>query len=227
LNRRWPRPVVGTLAAAALFGGLLGAVVPGTADAATCAPRTGPAQRQVERYLGLKVDGIASTADCLAVQRFQRRMDIRPAAGYAGPLTGSVVGRLAGAALGSCGSSAGVRICLDLTHQVLWVTRSGKRIYGPVPARTGRAGLRTPAGTFRIQDKKVSTTSSIFKGVPLPYWQRFYRDMGFHQTPSWLYEPNTPGSHGCVNLLPVDAKALFALTKTGTPVRIFGRKPGT
>jgi hypothetical protein len=204
----------GAVAAAALAGGVLGAVLPSTAQAATCAPRTGPTQRQVERYLGLRVDGTASTADCLAVRRFQYRMDIRPAAGYAGPLTGSVVARLTGAALGNCGTSAGVRICLDLTHQVVWVTRGGKRIY-------------TPAGSFRIQEKKVSTTSSIFKGVPLPYWERFHRDMGFHQTPSWLYAPETPGSHGCVNLLPADAKALYSLTKPGTPVRIFGRKPGT
>jgi lipoprotein-anchoring transpeptidase ErfK/SrfK len=227
----WLRPVLartaGVAAAAALVGGVFGALTPSTAQAAGCAPRTGPTQRQVERYLGLPVNGTASYADCVAVQRFQLRMDIRPAAGYAGPLTGSVVARLSGAALGSCGSSAGIRVCVDLTHQVMWISRSGKRIYGPVPIRTGRVGLVTPAGTFRIGNKKVSTTSSIFKGVPLPYWEQFYRDMGFHQTPSWLYAPNTPGSHGCINLLPPDAKALFKLTKVGTPVRIFGRKPGT
>lgn len=218
---------LGAVTAAALVGGVLGAFIPATAQAAACTPRTGPAQRSVERYLGLRVDGVASHSDCLAIQRFQRRMDIRPTAGYAGPLTASVVARLTGAALGSCGYSVGVRVCVDLTHQVMWVTKSGKRIHGPVPIRTGRTGLRTPSGTFRIGNKKVSTTSSIFKGVPLPYWEQFYRDMGFHQTPSWLYEPDTPGSHGCINLLPPDAKALFRLTKVGTPVRIFGRKPGT
>jgi peptidoglycan hydrolase-like protein with peptidoglycan-binding domain len=228
---RWLRPAALRLAGAAvttaLVGGAVVALLPAPAQAAGCAPRTGPSQRQVERYLGLPVDGVASVSDCLAVRRFQRRMDIRPAAGYAGPLTGSVAARLAGAALGSCGYSTGVRVCVDLTHQVMWVTRSGKRIRGPVPIRTGRANLRTPSGNFRILGKKVSTTSTIFKGVPLPYWERFHLDMGFHETPSWLYAPNTPGSHGCINLLPADAKALFKLTRIGTPVRIFGRKPGT
>lgn len=212
--------------AAVLAGASFGILVPSAAQAAGCAPRTGPAQRQVESYLGLPVDGTASHADCVALQRFQQRMDIRPAAGYAGPLTSRIVSRLSGASLGSCGYSAGIRICVDLTHQVMWVTRSGKRIHGPVPIRTGRKGLTTPAGVYKIQDRKVSTTSSIFQ-VTLPYWQRFFRDMGFHQTTTWLYDPGSPGSHGCINLLPPDARALFSYAKRGTPVKIFGRKPGT
>jgi len=227
---RWSRRALlrcGTLSlTVVLVGAGLGVLMPSTAQAAGCTPRTGPAQRQVEAYLGLSVDGVASKSDCLAVQRFQRRMDIRPTAGYAGPLTSSVVSRLANASLGSCGYSAGVRVCVDLTHQVMWVTRSGKRVHGPVPIRTGRTGLITPTGSFRIQDKKLSTISSYFK-VKLPYWQRFYRDMGFHQTTTWLYDPGSPGSHGCINLLPADAKALWSYTKSGTPVKIFGRKPGT
>lgn len=225
----WLRPALrrsAVLVATVVVGGGLGALVPSAADAAGCSARTGPAQRQVERHLGRPVDGVASHADCVAVQTFQRRMGIRPAAGYAGPLTSKVVSRLAGASLGACGYSAGIRICVDLTHQVMWVTRSGQRIRGPVPIRTGRTGLRTPAGMYRIQGKKVNTISTIFK-VKLPYWQRFYRDMGFHQTTTWLYDPGSPGSHGCINLLPADAKALYSLTTIGTPVKIFGRKPGT
>jgi lipoprotein-anchoring transpeptidase ErfK/SrfK len=59
----------------------------------------------------------------------------------------------------------------------------------------------------------------------MPYWQQFHRDMGFHETPSYLYQG--PGSHGCLNLLRRDAVTLYGLTKRGTPVQIFGRKPGT
>jgi lipoprotein-anchoring transpeptidase ErfK/SrfK len=108
----------------------------------------------------------------------------------------------------------------------MWVMSGSRRTYGPVPIRTGRKGLTTPAGAFRIQDKKVTTTSSYFK-VKLPYWQRFYRDMGFHQTTTYLYDSRIPGSHGCINLLPTDAQALFRITRGGTPVHIFGRKPGS
>jgi hypothetical protein len=210
----------------ALAGGLTALIPASPASAAGCAPRTGPNQRQVEKYLGLRVDGWASQADCLAVQRFQRRFDIRPTAGYAGPLTGSIVTRLSTAHYGQCGYSAATKVCVDLTSQVVWVTKAGKRTYGPVPVRSGRKNLTTPAGTFKIQDKKVTTVSSIF-GVKLPYWQRFYRDMGFHQTTTYLYDPKIPGSHGCLNLLPADAKALFGITARGTVVQIIGRKPGT
>ena len=211
---------------AAVAGGVLGLVPASSASAAGCAPRTGPYQRPVEKYLGLRVDGVASYADCIAVQNFQRRFDIRPAVGYAGPLTNSIVVRLSTAHYGQCAFSYYTRVCVDLTSQVMWVTKAGKRTYGPTPIRTGRKYLTTPAGFFSIQDKKISTVSSIFK-VKLPYWQRFYRDMGFHQTTTYLYDPQIPGSHGCINLLPSDAKALFGITARGTSVHIFGRKPGT
>jgi hypothetical protein len=196
------------------------------ASAAGCTPRTGPYQKIVESYLKLRVDGVASYADCVAVRNFQRRYDIRPAAGYAGPLTYNVVGRLAWANFRSCAFSYHTRVCVDLSRQVMWVTKANKRLYGPVPIRTGRRGLATPAGYFSITEKKISTTSSIFK-VKLPYWQRFYRDMGFHQSTTWLYDPKIPGSHGCINLLATDARALYNLTARGTSVHIFGRKPGT
>lgn len=220
--RRW----AAAAAVAAVAGGTMALVPVTPASAAGCAPRTGTHQRQVERLLGLRVDGVASYADCLAVQRYQRRFDIRPSAGYAGPLTYSVASRLASAHYGQCGRSYALRVCVDLTSQVMWVMRGGTKIYGPTPIRTGRKHLTTPAGYFGIQDKKVTTVSSIFK-VKLPYWQRFYRDMGFHQTTTYLYDAKIPGSHGCINLLPADAKALFNLTARGTSVHIFGRKPGT
>jgi peptidoglycan hydrolase-like protein with peptidoglycan-binding domain len=215
-----------TLLLAAGFVGVItgGLLVPATAQAAGCG--TGPYQRQVERFLKLRVDGVASAADCAAVKRFQSRMGVRPAAGYAGPLTYKVTQRLVAANLAGCGYTAGTRVCVDLTHQVMWVTRGRSRILGPTPIRTGRGGLTTPAGYFTIHDKKRSTVSTIFH-VKLPYWQRFYRDMGFHQTTTYLYDPNSPGSHGCINLLPTDAVRLYALTRTGTAVKIFGRKAGT
>jgi lipoprotein-anchoring transpeptidase ErfK/SrfK len=214
-------------AVVAVAGGALALAPASPAAAAGCTPRTGPYQKQVEKYLGLKVDGVASAADCVAVQRFQIRYDIRPTAGYAGPLTYSIVTRLSTAHYGSCGNSTITKVCVDMTSQVMWVIKGGsKRIYGPVPVRTGRKHSTTPAGSYRIGDKKLETVSSIFK-VKMKYWQRFYRDMGFHQSTTYLYDPSIPGSHGCINLLATDAKALYGITVTGTPVQVFGRKPGT
>ncbi|MFF0137426.1 L,D-transpeptidase family protein [Streptomyces sp. NPDC005227] len=52
-----------------------------------CAAGKGPHQRQVERWLKLAVDGRQSTADCEAVRAFQTKHGIKPANGYAGPVT--------------------------------------------------------------------------------------------------------------------------------------------
>jgi hypothetical protein len=211
------------------LGGAAGVLAPGSAaSAAGCSPKTGPYQRQVESLLGLKADGVASVADCLAVQKFQTRYGIQPNGGLAGPTTYSVATRLHNANVKGCPAPAhGRKVCVDLSDQVMWVLEGSKRIYGPTPVRTGRKGLTTPSGDFHIGDKKVDTISTIFH-VHLPYWERFYRDMGFHQTTTYLYDSAIPGSHGCINLLPADATALFALTTAGTtPVHIFGKKPGT
>lgn len=219
--------------------GLIGALVvagvgfapaPAAAASGPCST-SGSGQLAVERYLAahqgsygrVKVDGRQSAADCKAIKRFQVRFGISPAAGNAGPTTKAVARRLTKAAVSSC--RTGTRVCVDLTSQTFWLVRAGKVVLGPTPIRTGRAGgYRTPTGTFRIGAKKRVTTSSYY-GTKMPYWQHFYRDMGFHETPSYLYRG--PGSHGCVNLLRSDAVNLFRLTAKGTPVVVFGRKPGT
>jgi lipoprotein-anchoring transpeptidase ErfK/SrfK len=213
---------------AVLAGGVL---TPGIAHAAAqnCS-RTGPAQREVEEYIAahtaygrVKVDGRQSAADCKAIKKLQTRHGISPSNGYAGTVTRSIVRRLNAAQLSRC--RTGTRVCVDLTSQTMWMRSGGKVVLGPALIRTGKkGGYQTPAGSFRIGTKKRTTTSSYF-GTVMPYWQQFHRDMGFHETPSYLH--TGPGSHGCINLLRRDAVKLYELTKRGTPVTIFGRKPGT
>ncbi|MCW2568830.1 MAG: hypothetical protein JWN54_2927 [Mycobacterium sp.] len=218
------------LIVAMLVAGLGLAPAPASAATGPCGT-TGPGQLTVERYLAahvtlygaVTVDGRQSAADCAAIRRFQARLGISPASGLAGRTTKAVAQRLTRAAVSRC--HTGTRVCVDLTSQTFWMVRGGKVVLGPTTIRTGRAGgYRTPTGTFRIGAKKRMTRSSYF-GTKMPYWEHFYRDMGFHETPSYLHQG--PGSHGCVNLLRRDAISLFALTKKGTPVVIFGRKPGT
>jgi lipoprotein-anchoring transpeptidase ErfK/SrfK len=194
---------------------------------------TGPTQLVVERYLAahrefgkVTVDGKQSLADCAAIKKFQSRYGVRPVAGLAGPVSGRVATRLTNAAVKKCDATGAMTVCVDLTSQTMWVVRSGAVVLGPTPIRTGRAGLATPPGRYHIGGKKRYTISTIYK-VPLPYWQQFHADMGFHQTPSYLYEGDSPGSHGCINVLRRDAARLYELTDLGTPVHIFGRKPGT
>jgi lipoprotein-anchoring transpeptidase ErfK/SrfK len=184
----------------------------------------------VESYLArlgdykVTVDGAQSRKDCKAIKLFQRRYGIYPAKGRPGPVTAAVARRLVRTDLDACDAGSAMAVCLDLTHQTMWVVRGGEVVLGPTVVRTGRAGLTTPAGHYSITEKKPRPMSSYYD-VPLPYWQRFVRDIGFHQTPSYLHEG--PGSHGCVNLLPGDAVALWRLTSVGTRVHSFGRKPGT
>ena len=208
-------------------------VRPTAAQATGPCARTGPGQRAVEAYLAahklfgpVTVDGRQSRGDCAAIRAFQQRYGILPSVGYAGPVTKRVATRLTGAweRDSGCRAGSGLTVCVDLTSQAMWVVRGGALVLGPTTVRTGRAGLATPAGTFSVHEKKRLTRSSYFD-VDLPYWQRFHADMGFHATPSYLYEGDSPGSHGCINLLRRDAVRLFELTSRGTPVHIFGQKP--
>jgi len=194
---------------------------------------TGPTQKLVEEYLDkagkwgkVTVDGKQSAEDCAAIKKFQDRFGIDPAAGYAGPLTGRVATRLKTSKLKECMPKKGMTVCVDLTAQTMWVVQDGAIKIGPTLVRTGRAGLSTPDGEFEIIEKKRTTVSSYFN-AELPYWQRFHEDMGFHQTPSYLYDGGSPGSHGCINVLRGDAETLYEITSLRTEVRIFGRKPGT
>jgi peptidoglycan hydrolase-like protein with peptidoglycan-binding domain len=204
-----------------------------TAPATGPCAETGPTQKLVEEYLDkagkwgeVTVDGKQSAKDCAAIKKFQERFGIDPAAGYAGPLTGRVATRLKTSDYDECMPKKGLTVCVDLTAQTMWVVKDGAIKIGPTLVRTGRSGLATPDGDFKITEKKVTTVSSYY-GAELPYWQRFHGDMGFHETPSYLYDGGSPGSHGCINVLSQDADTLYEMTSLGTKVHIFGRKPGT
>jgi len=201
------------------------------AAAAAACPQ-GEHQRRVEANLAklggfgkVKVDGRQSAADCAAIKKFQKRYGIVPPAGRAGPTTLNVSTRLAKTNPKACGKRKATTICINLTQQTIWVMRAGKVVRKPTVTRTGMKGFRTPAGTFKINRRNIKEWSDPYK-VWMPYWQHFYGGMGLHQTTTYLH--NMPGgSHGCINLLPVDAKGFWKLGKIGMRVHTFGRRPGT
>ncbi|HEX8631966.1 MAG TPA: L,D-transpeptidase family protein, partial [Catenuloplanes sp.] len=212
---------------AAVLGAGLGALpLQPSAASAAGACQQGEHHRAVEiqlRRLGgfgpMTVDGRQSAADCAAIIKFQRRYDIRPAHGRAGPTTLDVARRLADTDTRRCNPGAGTVICVNLTLQTVWAMRGGKVIMKPTVTRTGMRGYRTPAGTYRINKRTKREWSEPYE-VWLPYWQHFHRGMGFHQTTTYLH--NKPiGSHGCVNLLPSDARALWGIGRMGTKVKVF------
>ena len=201
------------------------------AAAASCA--TGKHQKSVETYLKklggygtITVDGKQSAADCAAIVKFQKRFGIQPAKGLAGPTTFDVAKRLASTKTSACGAKkSGVTFCVNLTLQTSWVMKNGKVLTAPTVVRTGYKGYRTPAGTYKINKRTKKEWSDPYE-VWLPFWQRFKGGMGFHQTTTYIHD-KWRGSHGCVNLLPADAKRYYDIGAKGMTVKTFGRRPGT
>ncbi|MBB2943869.1 lipoprotein-anchoring transpeptidase ErfK/SrfK [Actinoplanes lutulentus] len=201
------------------------------AAAASCA--TGKYQKQVEGYLKklggygtVTVDGKQSAADCAAIVKFQKRFGIQPAKGLAGPTTFNVAKRLASTKTSACkAKKKGITFCVDLTNQTTYVMKNGKVLVKPTVTRTGMKNYRTPAGTFKINKRTKKEWSDPYE-VWLPYWQRFIGGRGFHQTTTYIHDM-WRGSHGCVNLLPQDAKKYYSLGKIGSTVKVYGRRSGT
>lgn len=176
-------------------------------------------------YGAVTVDGKQSAADCTAIKKFQKRFDIRPYNGKAGPMTRSVSQRLLKSTASRCGAGTGLTACVDLTNQTVWIMNGGKIVYGPTVTRTGMAGYATDTGTFKIHDRQLKNWSEEWD-VWLPYWQRVVGGSGFHQTTTYIHN-GAIGSHGCINLLPSDAVKFWNTLKTGTTVKVFGRRSGT
>lgn len=192
----------------------------------------GEKQKEVEELLILLggwgdvvADGEQSKADCAAIKKFQKRYDIRPAEGSAGPLTEKIARRLAETDLSECDGQEGLVACIDLTHQTTWIMKDGEVIVPPTITRTGMGGgYQTPAGKYKIDWRAEKAWSKPYK-VWLPYWQHFIDGMGFHETTTYIHD--SFGSHGCVNLLHEDAVKFYETLKMDTTVHTFGRKPGT
>ncbi|WP_299533048.1 L,D-transpeptidase [uncultured Streptomyces sp.] len=204
----------------------------GTAQAASCTTSTGPYQKQVEKFLGRKADGKQSAADCKATRAFQAKHGITPTIGYAGPITWRTMNTmLAQKAAGKtpnkarkCPTDRGRIACVDLTRQISWIQDGSKLKFGPVPVRTGRNGAETRTGSKKVYWRVVKHWSTLYD-VWMPYSQFFDGGQAFHSVTKSMYNP--PGSGGCVNMRPADAKAYWKLLKNGDDVYVYGRKPGT
>ena len=92
---------------------------------------------------------------------------------------------------------------------------------------SGKPGMRTPSGHFKIDSKHPRAWSSY--GLWMPWWMSLRNGyFGIHELPEW---PNgakegedhlgTPVSHGCVRLGVGPAEFLYNWTPIGTPVFIY------
>jgi lipoprotein-anchoring transpeptidase ErfK/SrfK len=104
---------------------------------------------------------------------------------------------------------------VNLSTQELTVLYKGEEI-ARWPVSTGRAGYRTPAGSFRPQRMYVEYYSQQYDGAPMPhsiFYDAGYAIHGSYETGSL----GRPASHGCVRLHPADAETLFELVLTVGP----------
>lgn len=196
--------------------------------ALTCSRRTGPYQRQVERWLKRKADGKQSGGDCRAIRSFQARHGIKPDTGFAGPVTWAHMRLLSARknpnAAGACPVRSYRVACVDLTRQLTWVQKGKKVLWGPVPMRSGRAGHLTRTGLFKIYWKHKNHWSTLYNS-PMPYSQFFSGGEAFHAIYGSVYDPH--GSWGCVNLRLADARTLWKVLRTGDRVYVWGHRAGT
>ncbi|MEV7981328.1 L,D-transpeptidase family protein [Streptomyces sp. NPDC086519] len=216
------------------------AAVPGTYDLVeyvplsdvvvkvSCSRLTGPYQKQIEQWLRLKADGKQSAADCKAVQKFQKKYRIKPATGFAGPVTWYQMMLLSAKKNPNAKKDCPVKsyrvACVDLNRQVTWVQKGNKVVYGPVQMRSGRKGYATRAGWHTVYRRHKNHWSTLYNS-PMPYAQFFDGGQAFHAVYGSIY--TTVGSWGCVNLKLGDAKKLWSVLKKGDRVYVWGHRTGS
>ncbi|MER5208182.1 L,D-transpeptidase family protein [Streptomyces sp. NPDC002825] len=202
--------------------------LPRSAVGAACTAKASIHQRRVERLLGLPVDGRQSAADCRAIRAFQVKEKIKPAAGYAGPVTWARAELLAARKNLDPGRRCPVKkyavACVDLDRQLMWVRKGTKVTYGVVNMRSGRPGYATRTGWHTVYWRHKDHWSSIYD-TPMPYSQFFSGGQAFHAVYGQIATPG--GSRGCVNLSHGNARKLWDVLRKGDRVYIWGKRPGS
>ncbi|MBA2241583.1 MAG: L,D-transpeptidase family protein [Chthoniobacterales bacterium] len=141
------------------------------------------------------------------------------------------------------GVSGSPSIKIKLSEQRAYFFKSGELV-GISQLSTGREGLGTPTGSFKVSQKDPDHVSNLygdyvdeadnvvvpniglnkdpkppgtrFKGAPMPYFMRIVGGVGMHAG----YLPGYPASHGCIRMPEFMAENFFNAVSTGTPVTI-------
>jgi lipoprotein-anchoring transpeptidase ErfK/SrfK len=118
--------------------------------------------------------------------------------------------------------SADKEIIVDLSEQRAYAYEDGFVVFdGRISS--GVEGRETPAGTFKVLEKKRYHRSNIWPrpngGAKMHYMLRLtYDGIAMHLGPV----PNRPASHGCIRMKNGFAQRMFTWAEVGTPVVIEG-----
>ena len=117
--------------------------------------------------------------------------------------------------------SGAVTVVVSLPQQKAYVFR-GRELIATSRVSTGKRGHETPAGTFRILQKRVEHYSNRYDNAPMPYMQRLTNyGIALHGG----RVPGYPASHGCIRLPHGFAQRLYNLTDHGGKVVITRSSP--
>jgi len=113
---------------------------------------------------------------------------------------------------------------VDLTRQRMTVSENGVARH-TWPVSSGRAGYRTPTGTFRPQWMAKMWYSRQYDDAPMPHSVFIHGGVAIHAT-SATGMLGRPASHGCIRLSPANAATFYKLVSTHgkamTRVKVFG-----
>lgn len=115
----------------------------------------------------------------------------------------------------------GKYIDIDLSSQTMFIFEDGKE-RGAFKVSTGKRGMDTPKGTFKVMGKSRRPWSKTY-GLYMPWFIQFTaQGHGIHELPEWPsgYKEGTnhlgiPVSHGCVRLGIGPAKTVYDFTTIG------------
>jgi len=170
------------------------------------------AKLKAARYPTGGVDGCYGQATRHAVLAFQLAHGLRPD-GIAGART--LAQLRTPRAVAARSSAAGVHVEVTRARQLLLVVTNA-RVKAIYAVSTGKAGYRTPSGTFRVSRQQVAGWSYQYN-VPLPWVSYFLRGYAVHAGTI----PGRPASHGCVRVPPPFAEAIYRQMPVGSSVVIY------
>ncbi|WP_425537979.1 L,D-transpeptidase family protein [Myxococcus stipitatus] len=112
---------------------------------------------------------------------------------------------------------------VDLDAQVLVAYEGERPVYATLIS-SGKPGTDTPEGLFRVWIKFAEADmtgngtagNDTYRVATVPWTMFFEQDYALH-TAYWHDRFGEPTSHGCVNLAPRDAKALYAWASPEVP----------
>jgi lipoprotein-anchoring transpeptidase ErfK/SrfK len=121
----------------------------------------------------------------------------------------------------------GKYIDLNIATQVLSTFENGKLLDSYIVS-SGKRGMDTPKGQFKVMAKKLRPWSSKYK-LYMPFFMQFTgQGHGIHELPEWPggYKEGAnhlgiPVSHGCVRLGVGPAEQVYNWAESGTPIVVY------